>query len=109
MIMFSCDTYFIFFHHQILFDFDHSYGTQCNDFVHTWNEWKENVENVLALLDGAKDFATLFNEDVEQFLMLLKLLPMRQQGRATVANRLNFNDTVDKLVVYVKVRLPFYL
>lgn len=88
-----------------MFDFEHLYGAQSNRLVHTWAQWKDNVENALDLLDGVDDFATVFNDDVEQLLMLLKLLPARQAGRPTIPNRLNFNDTVEKLVVYIKVCL----
>lgn len=65
--------------------------------------WKMNIENVLELHGGLNDFATTFDEEVDRFLMLLKLLPIRAQGRTTAAKRLNFNDTVDKLIVYRKV------
>lgn len=64
-----------------------------------------NITSVLANQAGLDDFATLFDEEVEQFLMLLKLLPIRTQGRFTAKKRLNFNDTVDRLLVYNKVVL----
>lgn len=71
----------------------------------TWTQWKGNIEAVLVKQGGLDNFATLFDKEVEQFLMLLKLLSIRTQGRSTVPKRLNFNETVDKLVVYNKVFL----
>lgn len=62
-----------------------------------------NVEKVLGNHGGLDDFATIFNEEIEKFLMLLKLLPIRNQGRSAASKRLNFNETIDKLLIYNKV------
>lgn len=86
-----------------MFDFEQSYGTHPDIFVDTWARWKLDIEKVLSQHGGLQDFATTFDEEVDRFLMLLKLLPIRAQGRVTVPKRLNFNETVDRLIVYSKV------
>lgn len=91
-----------------MFDFQNSYGTDPDVLVNMWTEWKVNIGTVLATHVGLDNFATIFDGEVEQFLMLLKLLMIRHQGRSTVLKRLNFNETVDKLVVYNKVFIYFY-
>lgn len=64
-----------------------------------------NIGTVLSMHGGVDNCVTGFDTEVEQFLMLLKLLSIRKQGRSTVPKRLNINQTVDKLIVYIKVFL----
>lgn len=94
-----------FFFKQILFDFQHQFGTDSNVLVDMWAKWKVNIKTVLSIHEGQHNFTTGFDEEIEQFLMLLKLLSIRKQGRSNVSKRLNFNQTVDKLLVFIKVIL----
>lgn len=64
---------------------------------------KDKIETVLNLHGADKDFASVYNLDVEQMLMLLKLLPFRLGGRSNVPNRANFTKSIEKLIVFAKV------
>lgn len=68
-----------------------------------WTKWKVNIETVRSMHVGLDDSTAAFDQEVEQFLILLKLLSVRKQGRSAVQKRLNFNQTVDKLIVFIKV------
>lgn len=71
---------------------------------------KDKIETVLKLHSADKDFASIYNSDVEQILMLLKLLPFRLGGRSNVPNRANFTKSIEKLIVFAKVsKRLFYL
>lgn len=86
-----------------MFEFNNSFEVDADIFSNVWSQYKNNVENVLELHGQLEDFATIFDEDVEQILMLLKVFPVRQQGRSTIGIRLPFNQAIEKLVVYCKV------
>lgn len=64
---------------------------------------KHKIETVLKIHGADKDFASVYNSDVEQMLMLLKLLPLRLGGRSNVPNRANFTKAIEKLIVFAKV------
>lgn len=88
-------------------DFDIHFGIESNVFFDAWDKCKGNINNVLQLHKISNSTASGFDEEVDQFLSLLKLLPERQKGRKTAAMRLHFNDAIEKLVVYSKVLYYF--
>lgn len=65
-----------------------------------WMLHKDKIENVLRLHQLHKDFATIFDLEISQILMLLKLLPFRQ-GRNS--NRLSFTHAIEKIIVFAQV------
>ncbi|XP_055307444.1 uncharacterized protein LOC129571654 [Sitodiplosis mosellana] len=98
-----------FFHHPelILHDFQNLF--ECSniaDFVSDWPLYKENVKTALIQHVADTDFATVFSPDIEDILMLLKLLPNKPRGRATSNNRLNFLESIDRLIVFGKRGTP---
>lgn len=88
---------------QILVDFTLRFGLQPNVFFYSWESCKKNVKTALQMHENTDDFETGFSEEIDNFLMLLKLLPERQKGRKTTRMRLNFNKMIDRLVAFSKV------
>lgn len=94
---------------QILMDFNLRFGPEANTFLETWNKCKDNIKFVYGLHEQLNSFVTEFDEETEDFLMLLKLLAERQKGRKTQKTRLHFDKLIDKLVVFSKVIRPTYV
>lgn len=88
-----------------MIDFRQRFKTDPNAFIDMWAQWKNNIEKVLSQQGALNHISMGFDTEVEQFLMLLKLLLPRTQGRSAVSKRLNFDQAVDKLLVFVKVFL----
>lgn len=84
-------------------DFDLRFGVEPNVFLDAWNTHKANIKFTYGLHENLDDFSTEFNEEVENFLMLLKLVAERQKGRKTNNMRLRFGQLMEKLVVFSKV------
>lgn len=88
---------------QIIFEFDHLFESKPHDFCSTWDKFKSNIDRVLTLHQGDDDICVGFDDEVANFVKLLKLLPSKPKGRGTKRNRLNFENTVDKIFVFAKV------
>lgn len=87
---------------QILFDFDRRFGVHA-EFMNSWSAYEHTIENILEMHGAHLDFATVYGDDIAKFLMLLKLLPVRNGGRTNVANRANFSKAIERLIVFAKV------
>lgn len=68
-----------------------------------WAKSKENIEAALTSYGSIDDFDSAFDTEIEQLLMLLKLLPLRQHGKTTSRQRLNFQQAIDKFIVFCQV------
>lgn len=69
-----------------------------------WPLYSEKVKKMLELDKKDDNFATMWPEDVEKFLMLLKLLPAVACGKSTLPEGLQtFNKSVEKLIVFNQV------
>lgn len=88
---------------QIEFDFNLLHDIDTTTFFEMWLKCKDKIEPALSSYGSSEDFYTAFDTEVEQLLMLLKLLPLRQHGRTSARNRLNFNQAIEKLVVFCEV------
>lgn len=69
-------------------------------FKNTWGLIKDHIQYILEQKNGAENFSTMYNDDVEQLLMILKLFPARFAKGST---RLNFKQSIEKLIVFQKV------
>lgn len=67
-----------------------------------------NMKDILELHGAYKDFASVYPSDIEEILMLLKLLKLRQTGKSTASARLNFPLAIERLIVFAKVILEVY-
>lgn len=93
-----------FFQFQILYDFSLMYEDASDIFMEKWQNVKGSVEHVLKLHGADKDFSCVFGTEVEQLLMLLKLLPVKQCGRKTASKRSTFIESIDKIIIYKEVK-----
>lgn len=73
------------------------------NFFEMWSKSKENIETALRSYGSIDDFDSAFDTEIEQWLMLLKLLPLRQHGKTTSRHRLNFQQAIDKFIVFCQV------
>lgn len=89
-------------------DFNIRFDVEQDIFLKKWSQCKENAKHVYELYGNTVGLATGFDGEVENFLLLLKVLPERQRGRKTTTKRLNFIDSIEKLVVFCKV-IHFHL
>lgn len=85
-----------------MLDFDQRFGLKSNIFLEGWDKCKEKMKFVYGLHEKTS-LDTDFDEETENFLMLLKLLTERQKGRKTQNIRLLFDKLVEKFVVFSKV------
>lgn len=74
-----------------------------NGLLENWPKYSSKLKNVLDSSDKSSDFATMWSEDIEQVLILLKLLPLVQTGRNTAPKRANFQEATKKLIIFSKV------
>lgn len=90
---------------QISFDFEGIHELASDKLVENWPVYACKLKGVLQHFGADSSFATIWPKDIEEFLMLLKLLPEAPKGRKTLSNRENFNGAIEKLIVYQPVRL----
>lgn len=76
-------------------------------FFEMWHKSKDKLEPALTTYGSIADFGTPFDSEIEEMLMLLKLLPLRQCGKTTSRHRLNFQQAIEKLIVFSQVSSIF--
>lgn len=88
---------------QVLLDFaQHFSDIDSNAFLDTWSAFGEKLKEVHQQSYNS-NIDTEWSDDVENFLILLKLLP-KSPGRKGLATRVSFQNTIRKLIVFSKVK-----
>lgn len=89
---------------QILFDFSVRYKEiDCNAFLDTWPTHSVRLNDILKDQYESSIY-TMWTEDIQDLLILLKLLPAKTNGRNLLSVE-SFNKATEKLFVFRKVRL----
>lgn len=84
-------------------DFNHRFDVEPNVFLDSWENYKANIKFAYDLHDSMNEIKNDFNEEIEDFLMLLNLVADRQKGRKTKKIILHSDQLFEKLVVFSKV------
>lgn len=93
---------------QILFDFElRCRNVDTEAFVKIWPEFSTKWKNILRQNKQADQYATMWSDDIDQFLIMMRLLPPGARGRNQVAQRQNFHSAIDKMIVFNKVSVLF--
>lgn len=88
------------------FDFDHLFEHKPNNFCEIWAKYKNNIDNVITLHNHLKvdDYCMGYEYEICSILKLLKIFPNKPIRRGAKRMRMNFEETVSKMLVFAKVR-----
>lgn len=92
---------FIPFEMQILFDFEQTYKLAGGKLIENWSKYPIKLREILA----SSSFTTSWPRDIEDFLILLKLLPMSTKSPKGVQT---FDKSVENLIVFQPVSILFF-
>lgn len=81
----------------------HFSDVDSHAFLDTWSEFAEKLKKVHQQ-SYKSDIDTEWSDDIENFLILLKLLPLSSGRKGQLATRLSFQNAIRKLIVFSKVK-----
>lgn len=89
----------------ILIDYKDQYSDleTENEFVVNWSKYSEGLDTLIKTQYESTSFYTNWPEDIEQLLVLLKLLPASTLGKNKLAKPITFHKSTEKVIVYKKV------
>lgn len=89
---------------QILKEFELAYeNINSSAFINEWPELSKNLHKILTVNLKQKRFSTDWSDDIESFLVLLKLFPSQQVGRHVIASDTTFKQSIGKFIKYDSV------
>lgn len=85
-------------------EFAEEYSTvNANALIEKWETYEHQLREILVINFANVAFETGWSEDIENVLVLLKLLPSKQSGRNVIASNSTFNNAIEKLVQFLPV------
>lgn len=94
---------------QILFEYaDRFDNVDPQSFLDNWNKYGKALQDLLNTQYKASGFASMWPEDIERILGLLKLFPPSKIGKNSVANSEVFQRAAKKLFVFRSVNIEFF-
>lgn len=94
---------YLFTHPELLlFDFKSEHEAASAKLIEKWPGYRSKVEDLLQFYGLKDEFATSWPKDIEEFLILLKLLPA--SGSKSSSGIKTFNESIDDLIKFEPVR-----
>lgn len=95
---------FIFNSSQVLYEYTLIFkNSKETAFVEFWPSSRNKLKNYLYNKHPNKTFAITWSDEIQDFLIFLKLLPYKSVGRNNVANTETFQDSIKKLMLFCEV------
>lgn len=86
-------------------DFEERYkDLNSNILTENWHLISGELKGLLERQYKSEAFYTEWSEDVNDFLILLKLFPLKKAGRNVLAPKTTFYNSVKKLINFYEVR-----
>lgn len=95
-----------YFHilYKLLKEFADEYkNLNANALLEKWDLLAPQLRNILQSHYKIKTFINGWADEIESMLVVLKLMPAKQVGRNVVASEHTFNNSMEKLLQFVKV------
>lgn len=77
----------------------------ANALLERWDSLALQLRTILKANYKNTTFKTEWSDEIENVLVLLMMMPSKQVGRNVIASEKTFNDSVDKLLQFVKVNV----
>lgn len=91
---------------QILLDFADAFkDVNTNILVDSWPTIRNDLKQILQQQYKSEAFHTEWPEEINDFLILLKLLPLKNVGKNVLASKDTFVNSVKKLIKFYDVRI----
>lgn len=74
-----------------------------NSFLINWPSYATKLKNLMKVEYKAQMFVSKWPSEIEDLLILLKLLPAKANGKNGVASAANFRDSIAKFIVFSDV------
>lgn len=94
---------------KILEEFANEFkNINASAMLEKWEIYAPRLTNILKNGYNQKTFKTEWFSDIEDVLILLKLLPTKQIGRNVIASESTFKKSVGKLIEFLPVNRKYY-
>lgn len=74
-----------------------------NALLEKWESFKNQLRGIMVNQFNVQHFKTGWNNNIEDVLVLLKLLPSKQIGRNVISSTSTFNSAIENLIQYMPV------
>lgn len=74
-----------------------------NALLEKWSSLAPQFRSILLVNYKIKNFETGWSDEIEDMLVLLKLLPSKQVGKHVISSEHTFNGAVDKFLKFMQV------
>lgn len=90
-----------------MYDFNQIYnGINSDALFEAWPEMSANLTKAMSTKYQAKQFKTMWPQEIEQFLIFIRLLPFKPTGQSKEKAEL-FANAIKRLIVFAKVLVDF--